>query len=90
MASSAPSEWIFVEKLVQRGQSSIQRLEISRDDAKSWTTVASVKSDVFNSFFGPVFFTSKGLGSEIVLTTHNTSSLFISKDGGLRWVRSDT
>ncbi len=90
MASSAPSEWIFVEKLVQRGQSSIQRLEISRDDAKSWTTVSSVKSDVFNSFFGPVFFTSKGLGSEIVLTTQNTSSLFISKDGGLRWVRSDT
>jgi len=47
MASSAPSEWIFVEKLVQRGQSSIQRLEISRDDAKSWT--ASLRSNQMSS-----------------------------------------
>jgi hypothetical protein len=88
--TSTSSGLIFVEKLVQRGQSSIQRLEISRNEAGSWITVSSVKSNVFNSFFGPVSFTSKGLGSETVLTSQNTSSLFISTDGGLRWVRSDT
>ena len=88
--TSKSSESLFVEKLVRRGQSSIQHLEVSRNDAKSWTTVTSVRSNVFNSFFGPVSFTSKGLGSEIVLTSLEKSSLFISTDEGLRWVRSDT
>jgi hypothetical protein len=81
---------IFVEKLVQSGQSSVQHLEISRNEARSWQTVYSVKSNVFNSFFGPVSFTSMGLGSDIFLTSRETSSLLISTDGGQRWIRSDT
>lgn len=87
-ASTSPG-LIFVEKLVQSGQSSVQHLEISRNEARSWHTVYSVKSNVFNSYFGPVSFTSKGLGSVIVLMSIKASSLLISTDGGLRWVRSD-
>lgn len=80
---------IFVEKSVQSGQSSIQHLEISRNEARSWTTVYPVKSTDFASFFGPVSFTSKGLGSVIVLTSPTTSLLLLSSDGGLRWARSN-
>lgn len=88
---TSPSQGlIFVEKLVQSGQSSVQHLEISRNEARSWTTVYSVKSNVFNSYFGRVSFTLKGPGSVIVLTSTKTSSLLISTNEGLRWVRSDT
>ena len=80
---------LFVEKLVGSGKSSAQHLEVSRHEAKSWTTVYSVKSSVFNSFFGPVSIAPDGLGSEIFLTSFRTSSLLISRDGGLRWVPSD-
>lgn len=79
---------IFVEKLVRGGKSSTQRLEISRNEAKSWTTIYSVRSSVFNSYFGPVCVAPDGLDSEIFMTSFRTSSLLVSTDGGLRWVRS--
>jgi hypothetical protein len=80
---------LFVEKQIPSGTSTVERLEISRNEARTWTTVYSVRSSVANSLFGPVSFTDKDLGSDIVVNDQETSSLLISTDGGVRWVRSD-
>lgn len=80
---------LFVEKQIPSGTSTVERLEISRNEARTWTTVYSVRSSVANSLFGPVSFTDKGLGSDIVVNDQEASSLLISTDGGLRWVRSN-
>jgi hypothetical protein len=80
---------LFIEKQVQRGTSFVERLEVSRNAAQSWTTVYSVRSDVYDSLFGPVAFADESLGTDIVTTGQASSFLLISTDGGLRWVRSD-
>jgi hypothetical protein len=78
---------LFVEKLIQRGNVSVEQLRISRNEARNWTTVYSVRSSVGYSYFGPVSFANSGLGSDIVVTGR-TSTLLISTDEGLRWVVS--
>ena len=85
--ATAPST-LFLEKLIQNGNSSVEKLQISRDEAKTWTTVYSVRSNVENSFFGPVSFANDSLGSDIVDTGQGLSWLLISTDEGLKWVRS--
>jgi hypothetical protein len=87
--ATAPTP-LFVEKLIQRGNASVEQLRMSRNEARTWITVYSVRSNVVNSFFGPVTFTNDGLGSDIVVTGQGSSSLLISTDGGLRWVRAET
>lgn len=88
-SATTASTSLFVEKRVQSGKSSIERLEVSRNEGRSWTAVFSVRSNVADSLFGPVSFTEKGLGNDIVIRGQETSSLLISTDGGLRWLRSD-
>jgi hypothetical protein len=88
-SSSTREGLIFVEKSVHRGQSSIERLEVSRDRARSWTTVYSAHSSTFGSYFGSVSICAERLGSVIVVSSINKSSLLISTDGGRRWVRSN-
>jgi hypothetical protein len=79
---------LFVETLIQRGNSSIEQLRISRNEARTWTTVYAVRSNAGNTFFGPVSFADDGLGSDIVVTGQGSSALLISTDEGLRWVAS--
>lgn len=86
--ATAPTP-LFVEKLIQSGNASVEQLRISRNGARTWTTVYSVRFSVVNPFFGPVYFANSGLGSDI-LVTGGTSSLLISTDGGLRWFRAET
>ncbi len=89
VSSVSASSPLFVERQVQSGKSIIERLEVSRDEAQSWTSVYAVRSNLYDSLFGPVSFTDSGLGSDIVLKGLGSSSLLLSRDGGRRWVRSD-
>jgi hypothetical protein len=88
-SSASASSPLFVERQVQSGKSLIERLEVSRNEGQSWTSVYAVRSNVVDSLFGPVSFADLGLGSVIVLNGLDKSSLLISTDGGLQWVRSD-
>jgi hypothetical protein len=87
LSTASSHSLIFIEKLTTK--SGVQRLEVSADDATSWTALYSTKPNAYNSSFGPVSFTSRGLGSEIILTSPRTSSLLLSRDGGLRWARTE-
>jgi hypothetical protein len=89
VSSASASSPLFVESQVQSGKTLIERLQVSRNEGQSWTSVYAVRSNVYDSLFGPVSFSNAGLGSDIVLNGLNTSSLLISTDRGLRWVRSN-
>jgi hypothetical protein len=80
---------LFVEKLIQKGNSSVEQLRISRNEARTWTTVYVVRSNPVEPFFGAVSFADDGFGSDIVVTGQGASTLLISRDEGLRWVRAD-
>ena len=88
--SGASPTSLFVERQVQIGNTFVERLEVSRNEALSWITVSSVRSDVGDSLFGPISFADGVVGSDIVIEGRETSSLLISTDEGLRWVHSDT